>query len=127
MNYTNLIRMLLLFALLLSAAQVFSAEAPTPRSRSAVYSNGLPDYYPRRFDRKGIVQKLSRREHRLIINATVYTLAPNVRVHTLETQFGTIHSLREKLPIGFNLRSDVHGEQKITDIWVLPKGAVKFD
>jgi hypothetical protein len=127
MSDANLTRILLLFALLLSAVQGYSGEASTPSGRGAVYSNGLPDYYPSRFDQKGILQKLNSRGYRLIINATAYTLAPNVRVHTLETQFGTIHSLCENLPIGFNLRSNVNGKRKITEIWVLPNGAVKLD
>lgn len=80
--------------------------------------------YKPNFDRDGIITG-SVQNQQLLINATRYTLDPNVRVHTPQTEFASPQALATDAEVGFNLVVDkVSSQYKIIEIWVLPKGSV---
>ncbi len=74
------------------------------------------------FDGRGILQQVDARSNRLLIDALSYRFDPNMKVHTLHTQFATVHSLRGEMEVGFTLGSG--SGLTITEIWQLPAGSV---
>jgi len=93
-------------------------------------SNGagsLSDTYPADFDREGIITGTANGQQ-VLINATRYMLDSNVRVHTPETEYATPYMLTAGKEVGFTLIEDRAGSQnRIKEIWVLPKGSVTLN
>jgi hypothetical protein len=85
-------------------------------------AQGLPAYYPPGFDQTGIVNGASRGQ--LIIDASAFSVDSNVRVHTPDTEFGSMGSVGNGTEIGFNIKNRPNGGKQITEIWVLPEGTV---
>ena len=116
---------LLVFAsLLLTSTNGFAADPPRPRIGPSVASD-LPEYYPSRFDRTGVLQEFDRRHNRLVINATAYGYGSGLRVHTLRAASVSVHSLKVGSDLGFTFELNRRGQRIITQIWVLPKGYVR--
>jgi hypothetical protein len=111
---------------LAAAPQVYADGIPRGRQLGIQYASTLPEYYPDHFDRTGVIQRLRMQGNRLLINATRYKLDPNVHVYTLHTRFGTMHSLRKNMAVGFTLRPARVDEQVISEIWELPPDSVKL-
>ena len=78
-------------------------------------------YYPSQFEHEGILHEV--KQNKLIINATAYWLMDNVVVHTLNSQFGSLHDLQKNMDIAFSLDD----EKAISEIWILPEGTVELD
>ena len=85
---------------------------------------GLPHYYPSSFDRQGVISGMG--SGGLYVNARRYQLDPNVRIHSLDTQFASRRALQGGTEIGFSTSPDRKGIDKITEIWLLPDGTVKL-
>ena len=49
----------------------------------------------------------------------------NLKVHTLATEFASVHDLRPGDAVGVNYLYDDRQRRIISEVWVLPKGAVK--
>jgi len=82
---------------------------------------GLPKYYPEAFEYMGMLQRLNVEQGTAVINGTSFRLSNNLQVHTLDSQFGTVHSLKTRLPVGCKTVRDPTGRRLITEIWLLPK------
>lgn len=81
----------------------------------------FPEYYPDSFKNQGQFQEIHIQEGTLIINATKYAYDHNVRVHTLDTEHGSISMLKPGVEIGFQLHSYNKGNMRIvSEIWILP-------
>ncbi len=80
---------------------------------------GLPSYYPDRIPHTGMFGGIS--NNTITVDASTYRLDSNVRVHTLSTAYGSVHSLSANTPIGFTKTTDRSGNSVITEIWVMPE------
>ena len=85
---------LLVLVTLLLASSYGLAEGPHRPRVGAPLASDLPEYYPSRFDRTGVLQEFDRRHDRLVINATAYGYEPGLRVHTLRAAAVSVHVLR---------------------------------
>jgi hypothetical protein len=90
----------------------------------SVQAAGLPHYYPGSFDQRGVITSAGSGE--LYVNARRYRLDPNVRIHSLDTQFASRRALQGGTEIGFSTDPGKQGVGKITEIWLLPDGTVKL-
>jgi hypothetical protein len=90
----------------------------------SIQAAGLPHYYPSSFDRQGVISGMGGGE--LFVNARRYQLDPNVRVHSLATEFASRGALKGGAEIGFTTAPGKQGVGKITEIWLLPDGTVKL-
>lgn len=87
-------------------------------------AGNLPATYPENFDRDGIITG-SANSQLVYISATRYRLDPNVLVHTPGTEFASTYVLTTGTEVGFTLATEKTGRpNRITEIWVLPKGSV---
>jgi len=115
---------------LLLAASAFADERMPQRNMHAEKGGfseqdmrqpgNLPTYYPRRFDRQGVMRSIVT-AGKVMIGGVRYTVSPNVRVHTPETRNASAYALREDTEVGIKL--DPAG-RNVVAIWVLPKGSV---
>ena len=85
-------------------------------------AQGLPEYYPPSFDQTGIVN--AARGGQLIVGASAFPADSNVRVHTPDTEFGSMGAVDNGKEIGFNIDKQSNGGNRITEIWLLPEGTV---
>jgi hypothetical protein len=89
-----------------------------------VQATGLPPYYPGSFDRQGVISAAGGSE--ILVNAKRYQLDPNVRVHSLTTEFASRRALQGGTEIGFSTSAGKNDVERITEIWVLPDGTVRL-
>ncbi len=81
------------------------------------WADKLPDYYPDSFDRWGIVDLLDVNSKHIVINDTRMQLSPQTKVHSLNTRFSTVSTLRRGMKVGM----DLAGNKVINEIWILPR------
>lgn len=77
----------------------------------------LPDYYPKTFAILGMLGGIDTSSQTISINDSSKRYDINVKVHTQGSQFSSLDVLRPGMTIGTSLSGE-----RITDIWVLPKG-----
>jgi len=87
----------------------------TPGSTNTI----LPNYYPEMFEHTGIIDLIDIKEGRVVINDMYWRLPMNIKVHNLNTEFSTVHTLRNGMNVGFK-RNSVKKNTDIAEIWVLP-------
>ncbi len=80
----------------------------------------LPSYYPPAFRFTGTLQRIDASRNIIVVGDTLMQIPANLKVHTLNTEFGTINSLRPGVKIGAVLSMTRHGKPQISEIWVLP-------
>lgn len=79
----------------------------------------LPDYYPRQFDRIGIIDRIDVGEGQIVIQDNLLLLSPGTAVHSPSRQFVLPRELRKDMKIGYELRKN--GDKRVvTEIWILP-------
>ncbi len=81
----------------------------------------LPEYYPAGFQLVGTIQRIDTSRNLLVLDDVRLPYSPNFKVHTLNTEFGTIHDLRPGLKIGVKMLPARNGQFLISEVWVLPK------
>lgn len=97
-----------------------ASENPLPDRNPA-----FPKYYPDSFKSQGRFQEIDMQNGTLTINATQYAYDHNVRVHTLNTEHGSISMLKPGMAIGFQFHAYSKGNKRIiSEIWVLPPNAL---
>jgi hypothetical protein len=84
-----------------------------------------PAYYPERLPRKGVVGKVDSSLSRIEINGNSLALDRNVRVHSLTTEFSSVHALKPEDAVGYRVEQDRSGRKVVKEIWVLPEGSVE--
>jgi len=81
------------------------------------WADNMPDYYPDSFDRWGIIDMVDVSTMHIVINDARMQLSPQIKVHSLNTRFSTINTLRRGMKVGMGL-----ADRKIIDeIWILPR------
>jgi len=84
-----------------------------------ILSSGLPAYYPAHFTRTGIIDRVDLGQQVIVINDTLMHFSSQTRVHSLNTQFSLLNSLRKGMKVGLAFANNNRG--LIDEIWVLPK------
>ncbi len=87
---------------------------------STAGATALPDYYPQAFRFTGTLQLIDPSRDIIVVADTQMSIPGNLKVHTLNTQYGTINSLRPGMKVGAALGVSRNGRPIITEIWVLP-------
>lgn len=80
----------------------------------------LPDYYPQSFRFSGTLQRVDASRNIVVIGDTLLAIPGNVKVHTLNSQYGTINNLSPGMKVGAKLFMNRHGKPMVSEIWVLP-------
>ncbi len=88
---------------------------------AAAGASELPEYYPTGFRLVGTLQRIDTSRNLLVLDDIRLPYSPNFKVHTLNTEFGTIHNLRPGLRIGIKLVPGRNGRPMVSEVWVLPK------
>lgn len=84
------------------------------------FAAGLPDYYPERFDRWGVIDQLDLDNHIVVINDVSIRVAPDLRVYTVNTRSATQQSLKPGMKIGFGTTGSRALSGAVAEVWVLP-------
>lgn len=79
----------------------------------------LPDYYPRQFERIGVIDRIDVGEGEIVIHDSLLLLSPGTAVHSPSRQFVLPRELRKGMKIGYELRKN-GGKRFVTEIWILP-------
>jgi len=85
----------------------------------SVSAAALPDYYPKAFQMNGTIDRVDLKRGIIVINDMLWSLSMNVKVHSLNTEFSSIRTLRSGMKMGFTMNS-INGKNQITEIWLLP-------
>jgi hypothetical protein len=83
-----------------------------------VIAGKVPDYYPEKFQSWGKLNRLDTERNVIVVNDAALRLAPQVKVYTVNTRFGTLDQLREGMTIGLQARGS---KAVVSEVWVLPK------
>ena len=100
---------------LVAPLMAISLLLATPTSRA----DTLPDYYPKTFAVFGILDAIDTNSQTLIINDNSKRYDINIKVHTQNSQFSSLDTLRPGMTVGASITNGA--ERRITNIWVLPK------
>jgi hypothetical protein len=85
----------------------------------------FPSYYPDSFQRQGRFQGIDLQKGTLTIDAIQYVYDNNMRIHTLNTEYGSPSMLKPGMAIGFQLHSYTKDDKRIvSEIWILPPGVL---
>jgi len=129
-NYVNTFLLLSLPIILvgMTAAFIpstsFANQQINGRLIDPVLKSKLPDYYPDRFLRMGIVTGADPENRIITISSTPLTHGINTKVHTLNSNFASIQNLTIDTPVGFNYFVGADNTLFLTEAWVLPEGSV---
>ncbi|MGD8570499.1 MAG: hypothetical protein PVJ39_20595 [Gammaproteobacteria bacterium] len=96
-----------------------TAYADTIYQRKSTVAAKLPAYYPSHFPRLGVLTDI-RGSHDWTINGTAIAVSTNVIVHSLVTNFSSLHSVKR----GMELAYKVNGKGEVAEVWQLPDGAI---
>lgn len=83
----------------------------------AVGAGELPDYYPQAFYTWGKIDHLDTKQGIMVIDDKSVNLAPNTKVYTTSSRFGTVSSLHVGMVVGIYRRNH---QAAINEVWVLP-------
>jgi hypothetical protein len=87
-------------------------------------SGSLPDYYPAKFDRWGVIDALDLGNQIIVVNDAQIHVARDLQVHTLNTRFATARTLTRGMKIGFGTTGSRGLTGPVTEVWVLPVGYI---
>jgi hypothetical protein len=108
----------------LLAGLLSTASLAAPPERSALRStSGLPDYYPSKFQKTGIIREVNVGDT-LVISGLKYYLTPDTAIHSTSNQFSSRWALKTGEEVGFSFTSDAANRRTLSEIWILPKGRV---
>ncbi len=79
----------------------------------------LPGYYPEEFARTGMIDHIDIKNGKIVINDMTWKFLMNVKVHSLNTEFSSVQTLRNGMKVGFTM-SSMNGTNQVAEIWVLP-------
>lgn len=96
-----------------------TAHADTVYQRASTVAAKLPTYYPSHFPRLGVLTDI-RASHDWTINGTAVKVSTNVIVHSLVTNFSSLHSVKR----GMELAYKINAKGEVAEIWQLPDGAI---
>lgn len=130
MTHAKLIPMALLIVLisLLTVTTAYSDESARssamPILGLTISASQLPRYYPNRFQVTGVIFRMNNNGQITVSgSAQAYTLSPNALIHSMSTEFSSRHALSKGTEIGFSVNN--RNRHTITEIWILPEGAIK--
>lgn len=101
--------------LIVSTALLLCLLAPA----ATILAGSLPAYYPAHFTRTGTIDRMDLANRDIVINDTLMHFSSQTRVHSLNTQFSLLNSLRKGMKVGLAFVDNRRG--LIDEIWVLPK------
>jgi len=84
------------------------------------WADNLPDYYPSSFHRWGVIDRLDIAGGDVVVNDTLMHISENVKIHTPNTQFATVHALNKGAKIGVAFSTTSPVKRMIDEIWILP-------
>ncbi|HHH35270.1 MAG TPA: hypothetical protein ENK48_00400 [Gammaproteobacteria bacterium] len=87
---------------------------------TAAQAAKLPDYYPENFILSGQLNRIDPSRDIIVIGDLQLALPGNVKVHTLNTEFGTVNSLRPGMKVGATFATRPGSAPAVSEIWVLP-------
>ena len=76
------------------------------------------------FEHTGTIDFIDIKEGKVVINDMYWRLPMNIKVHNLNTEFSTVHTLRNGMHVGFK-RNSVKKSTDIAEIWVLPNNYIQ--
>lgn len=92
------------------------------RSEKNTVSTALPSHYPDSFQRLGVLTQI-RDRHDWLINGIGIKVSSNVLVHSLESKFSSLYSVKQGMELGYRLNS----RKEIAEVWLLPAGTVDLN
>ncbi|MCC6208051.1 MAG: hypothetical protein IT488_07850 [Gammaproteobacteria bacterium] len=87
---------------------------------SLAFAAGLPDYYPEKFDRWGVIDQLDLENRVIVVNDVGIKIAHDLRIYTTNTRFAAPQSLKPGMRIGFGTTGSRSLAGPVTEVWVLP-------
>lgn len=84
------------------------------------FAAGLPDYYPQRFDRWGIIDQIDLDRQTIVINDVNVKVARDLRVYTVNTRFAARQSLKPGMKVGFGTTGSRALTGAVSELWILP-------
>lgn len=86
---------------------------------SSISAETLPKYYPDTFSMSGTINRIDIKRGDIIVSDLFLKLSMNVKVHSLNTEFSSVQTLRNGMNIGFEMNS-INGRSHVAEIWILP-------
>ncbi len=87
---------------------------------STVWGAELPAYYPKVLPpMSGIIDRIDIKRGELVVNDIHWMLSMNTKVHSLNTEFSSLRTLRSGMKVSIDTRS-MNGKAQVTEIWILP-------
>lgn len=86
----------------------------------SAFAAGLPDYYPQRFDRWGIIDQVDLDSRILVINDVSVKIAHDLHVYTMNTRFAAPQSLKRGMKVGFGTTGSRALTGAVSELWILP-------
>jgi len=87
---------------------------------SPAFAAGLPDYYPQRFDRWGIIDQVDLDNRILVINDVSVKIAHDLHVYTMNTRFAAPQALKRGMKVGFGTTGSRALTGAVSELWILP-------
>jgi hypothetical protein len=81
---------------------------------------GLPDYYPERFDRWGVIDQLDLDNQIIVVNDVNIRVTRGLRIYTVNTRFASLQSLKPGMKVGFGTTGSRAINGAVSEVWVLP-------
>jgi len=81
---------------------------------------GMPDYYPDRFDFAGHIQSVDVAERKLVVDDQTVFVPRGVPIASRQSQKELFSTFRPGMRIGFNARYDRRGRLYMNAAWVIP-------
>lgn len=106
--------------ILLGSSLAYATDAG--RTEENTVSVALPSHYPDNFQRLGVLTKI-RDRHDWLVNGISIKVSQNVLVHSLESKFSSLYSVKQGMELGYRLNS----RREISEIWLLPAGTVDLN
>ncbi|MGE0372409.1 MAG: hypothetical protein AB7Q01_11040 [Gammaproteobacteria bacterium] len=84
------------------------------------FAASLPDYYPERFDRWGVIDQVNLDRQIIVINDVNVRVTRDLRVYTVNTRFAALQSLKPGMKVGFGTTGSRALSGAVSEVWILP-------
>ncbi|MBK8161883.1 MAG: hypothetical protein IPK65_01645 [Gammaproteobacteria bacterium] len=84
------------------------------------FAASLPDYYPERFDRWGVIDQINLDKQIIVVNDVNVRVTRDLRIYTVNTRFATLQSLKPGMKIGFGTTGSRSLSGAVSEVWILP-------